>query len=417
MGYSLLDANTVAGMAGQKSTPGDGVMTTIMEGPDLTVRTVRTLADIEAVAADWRALEAKSTDALSYFQTYSWCRNWVAHFAGKSSGHQPIIQTAWRGDALVAVWPLMLTGRWGIRKMVALGDPHSQYCNAICDPHHAHADAIRSLLARSLETGGCDVALFRPIPESSPLVAALGDVPRIAGYDNESSILDLSAFGSSDAYVQSLGKLQKRNRNRRRNHLARLGELSFEVIWPDHKDFAPLVALGTQMKRRWLTETGRYSTGFAIKGYEDFLANLSGDRKRLEGACLSVLRAGERVVAVELGFIHKRAYYAYIGGFDWELRELSPGKVQMEMTVCWLIDNGVTAYDLLANPADYKKSWSNTAVRLLGFAAPMSWRGRLYLNAWLPLLPAVKATYTAVSARLRRLMIFGQGVGCLILCM
>lgn len=391
-------------------------MTTIMQERDLTVRTVRSLDDIEAIAADWRALEAASADSLSYFQTYSWCRNWVAHFAANGGEHQPVIQTAWRGDTLVAVWPLMLTGRWGIRKIVALGDPHSQYCNAICHPEHGEADTVRTLLASSLATNGCDVALFRPVPESSPLVPALDVVPRIADYDNESSILDLSEFGSSEAYVQSLGKLQKRNRNRRRNHLARLGELSFEVIWPDHPDFAALVAEGTRMKRRWLKETGRYSTGFAMKGYEDFLGHLSGDKERLEGVCLSVLRAGERVVAVELGFIHKRAYYAYIGGFDWELREMSPGKVQMEMTVCWLIDNGVVGYDLLANPADYKKSWSNTAIRLLGFAAPMSWKGRLYISAWLPMLPAAKAAYTAVSERMRKLMIFGQGVGCLILC-
>ncbi len=209
--------------------------------------------------------------------------------------------------------------------------------------------------------------------------------------------------------------MQRRRRNRRRNHLARLGQLSFEVVWPNQEGFAALLAQVLEMKRRWLRETGRYSTGFSVKGHGDFLATLAGDRERMEGACISVLRAGDRVVAVELGFIHKGSYAAYIGGFDWELRDHSPGKVQMEMTVCWLIENGITAYDLLANPTAYKKSWSNAAIRLACYATPLNWKGWLYLNGWLQLLPAIKTAYTALPKRLHRMMLFGQSAGYLLL--
>src|SRR5690606_22574853 len=128
------------------------------------------------------------------------------------------------------------------------------------------------------------------------------------------------------------------------NRLARLGELQFSMVWPGDPSFPVLVRACAAMKRQWLMETGRYSTGFGMKGYDDFLAGLSGDSETLSGACLSVLEADDRVVALELGFIKNHHYYAYLGGFDWALRDLSPGKVQMDMTVRWLVDHGIIAY-------------------------------------------------------------------------
>jgi CelD/BcsL family acetyltransferase involved in cellulose biosynthesis len=383
---------------------------------ELICRTLSTMAEVDAIADQWLAVEQDCASRLSYFQTLSWCRGWIAQFCGPN-GPVPHIRTAWRGSELVAVWPLMLAGgSIGLRRLENLGEPHSQYCNIICRSD-VDLDAVLAVLVADLASAGqCDVAVFKPVPAGSGLERALQQFPDIRGYENEASVLDLSLYASADDYTAQLGKLQKRNRNRRRNHLARRGELSFSVIWPDHADFAELIAQGAAMKRRWLSETGRYSAGFAFAEYETFLAGLSGDAATLSGACLSVLRAGDRVVAVELGFIHKRHYYAYLGGFDWDLRDLSPGKVQMDMTVGWLIDQGVEAYDLLVNPADYKRSWSNRDIQLRGFAVPMTWKGRLYAGAWLPTIrPAIKRVHAMLPEAARRLVSLGQGMTCLIL--
>ena len=109
-------------------------------------------------------------------------------------------------------------------------------------------------------------------------------------------------------------------------------------------------------------------------GFGEFLASFEAGREALNGACLSVLEAGERVAAIEIGFLHARHYYRYLGAFDWDLHDVSPGKVQMEMTVCWLIDNGIATYDLLAHPSAYKDSWSNRIVGLKTYAITRTWR-------------------------------------------
>ena len=159
------------------------------------------------------------------------------------------------------------------------------------------------------------------------------------------------------------------------------------------------------MKRVWLAETGRMHAGLLASGTDSFFAGLPGSEKEREGAMLSVLSAGGKPIAIELGFLRGGHYYAYLGAFDWNLRHLSPGKVQMESTVCWLIEHGIEAYDLLTNAADYKESWSNRSENLGTFAQPFSWKGRIYAEAWMPTLrPIIKRMYYAVPGSIRRWM-------------
>ncbi|MBJ3783532.1 GNAT family N-acetyltransferase [Devosia sediminis] len=384
-------------------------------GGSLTSRVLGTLGEIDAIAHAWRALEADCADPLTYFQSFDWCRNWVAQFCADGS-HIPYVVTVWQGDTLLALWPRMIVESAGIRRLETLGVPHSQYCGILMRQDAGPFGEIAALLRRQVRQSGCDVILSRAVLAGSVLERVLGDKPRVEGADNAASMLDLSGFASADDYVARLGKLQKRNRNRRRNHLARLGALDFEVIWPEHRNFAALVTLCIAMKRQWLAETGRLGTGFAMRGLEDFLASLEGNPAALEGACLSVLRAGDRVVALELGFIRSGHYYAFVGGFDWDLQALSPGKVQMEFTVAWLIGQGVTGYDLLINPAEYKASWTNRSIAVSSRAEALNWRGRFYAGAWLPRIrPALKRLHADIPILVERVMAVLRPAACMIL--
>ena len=304
----------------------------------------------------------------------------------------------------------------GIRVLQNLGAPHSQYCNLLCDDAVLADSVAYALLSKIEAEPDCDVAVFHPVPQRSKLAQLLKARPTIRGYNSNSSLLDLTAFADSESYRATGGKLKKRNRNRRRNHLARLGDLSFEVVWPSDPRFAALMRQCAAMKRQWLSETGRVSSGFSFKGYEGFLATLKGDAETMSGACLFVLKAGEAVVATELGFLQNGHYYAYIGSFDWNLRHLSPGKVQMEMTICWLIDNGVTTYDLLGGEGDYKGSWTDRTIKLEGYSLCFSWKGRFYAQTWLPhLRPLAKRLYHSAPDSLRRLIAAVQSFGVVVI--
>lgn len=374
--------------------------------------THRVLADPAAMdqAADaWRALEAAAADGLTYFQGFDWCRAWISVFGGARC--RPAVSTVWRGRRLVALLPLMREGG-GIRRLRILGAPHTQYANLLIDPalDAATRRGVHELLLAGLRTGGHDLALLESVPEGSPLAGMLArDLP-LGGRTDAAAMLDLSAFGAAEDYAARLSKTQRRNRNRRRNLLAQSGEVSFAVLFPGDPAFAPALAECLRLKREWLRETGRISSGLGQAGVDGFLAALSGGRGA--GACLSVLSAGGRVAAGELGFLHHGHYYAYLGAFDWDLRAASPGKVQMDMTVAWLIGEGATAYDLLGNAADYKEAWSNRALKLETHALPVNLAGRAYAGLWTARLrPGLKRLYGAMPYRLRRLAQIGQSIG------
>ncbi|MCP8883836.1 GNAT family N-acetyltransferase [Devosia sp. XJ19-1] len=379
----------------------------------IVMRVLGTLDEIEACADAWREIEVSCADPMAYFQSYDWCRNWVRQFGDIG---RPYVITLWREETLLALWPRMIVEAAGIRRLETLGVPHSQYCGALVRRGTSPKLGIAQKLEAAALQSGCDVTICRAVPEGTALAGFVADKPEVRGADNVASMLDLSAFASVEHYTNGLGKLQKRNRNRRRNHLARLGALDFAVIWPNDPRFAELARHCTQMKRRWLRETRRYSAGFSIDGYDDFLAGLPGDPVAGEGACLSMLRAGGRVVSLEIGFIRQRHYYAYVGGFDWALRHLSPGKVQMEMTIAWLIENRIKTYDLLINPADYKASWTNTSVVVRTHAQPLTWKGHVYASAWLPTLrPALKSLHGRLPTLIDRITSVLRPAVCLLL--
>lgn len=381
----------------------------------MALRRVDSLSDMEAVADRWRSLEARAGTPLSYFQTYDWCRAWVETFAGPDSGKSIFIQTAWRGEDMVAVWPLMIFSRTGLRRVATLGDPYSQYSNVIFDPTQFNDRELEGFITKALAAANVDVAAFDAVPARSALARQLGVHPwSVTGQDNESLVLNLTRWPSPEAYEASLGRDQRRRRERKRRSLARHGELSFEIVWPGNPQFAPLVHQAIEMKREWLRATGRLNVGM-MGGSEEFFSKLSGSEKDLSGAAMSVLRAGGQVVAIEIGFLQNRHYYGHIGAFDWDFADHSPGRIQVEMTINWLIDNGIRSYDWLANATDTKRSLSNFSEPLKSFGVPFSWKGRLYAEAWLPnLKPGIKRAYYALPSGIRRLMTGAQSIAAML---
>src|SRR5690606_34753567 len=111
-------------------------------------RRVTTLAEVDALAEAWQALEERCGDPLTYFQSFDWCRNWIATFAGVDDSITLRIETVWHDDRLVAVWPLMVQVIGGIRVLQNLGAPHSQYSNLICDKGHLVELPVGELVGR-----------------------------------------------------------------------------------------------------------------------------------------------------------------------------------------------------------------------------------------------------------------------------
>jgi CelD/BcsL family acetyltransferase involved in cellulose biosynthesis len=375
--------------------------------PQMELHILRTLDAIDGIAGSWRALEARCTQGVTYFQCFDWCRNWVAVVSSGASVIEPHVVTVTTDGHLVAIIPLMISrATGGVKVLSALGEPHTQYTSMLADPELYTSGANQLLSDYLKHADGFDVLAFELVPQVSCLGQVVGAASKVAGYNNKSHHLDLTLFASSHDYRGSFGGKKKRNRNNRRKQLEKhFGALSLRAIWPGDPEFIQLVQTCVDMKKVWLTETGRISLGFSIPRYADFLTTLSGDVQAREGAVALVLEAGGKTVAIEISMIRHGHIYAYIGGFDWNLRGLSPGKVQMEATVCWAIDNGLKAYDLLGNITEYKHSWSNKTFGLDAYRRSRTARGWLYINVWLKAAkPVLKRIFQALPTRARKIV-------------
>lgn len=368
----------------------------------------RVLVGIDAMAsieAQWRALERTCSERFTYFQSYDWCKNWADIFCGDVSPvGKPVIVTLWQGEELVFLWPAMISNRkFGASVLCTLGEPHTQYASAITA---AVFDPVmhKSLLENALRSiPNVDLVSFEAVPQDSMLLRALGNDAVDANTENETAYFDFTAFADWEGVLASMSKSQRRSRRKRLKQFEALGEVSFDIIPGDDPAYQDIISTAFTWKKRWLRETGRVSRGFSMEGYDTFIQSLAATSCKGDGAFAACLRIDGKPVAIEQGFVHHGHYYAYIGAFDYDFYDYSPGKVALQMMLQRLMERGVQSYDLLGNPAEYKSSWSTNTTPLHQFFIPLSLLGRLYMDLWIDKVrPGLKKVYHSTPASLRR---------------
>jgi len=356
---------------------------------------VRSIDGIVAIADQWRALELRAADPMTYFQSLDWCLTWCRFYGGENDENGIRIATVWQAGRLVLVWPLMLAGSpWTVRRVLPLTLPHGQYGNMIVDPELC-AGSLSAIVGECLDrvtsADSPDLVSFADVPASAgELRAACGEAGQVqpAG---ASAWMDLTRFPDWESYRQALGKTVRKGRNRRRNALQRLGEVDYVVKCGNEEGYVELVHAGVEMKQVWLKETGRATRVVNRPDFADFLSALSYDPETRSGAVAAAVMLDGRPVAVEIGFEWFDRFYSYLGSFDWDLRGHSPGKVQLEEAMRWCIERGIHAYDLLGEPSTYKSDWSNMSTPLNSWGTEPTLRGKAYASIWSrSLRPAAK---------------------------
>jgi len=92
---------------------------------------------------------------------------------------------------------------------------------------------------------------------------------------------------------------------------------------------------------------------------------------------VSSIRAGDYLLAVNVGLDHERRSYYLLPSYDPEHRKHAPGRLLMEYLIEETFSRGYAEFDLLMGAEEYKWVWA-THARLLG---PV---GLLPVSAWLP---------------------------------
>jgi len=361
---------------------------------DYAVNTVTDLADLDALADEWRALERAPGSRTTPFQTFAFVRQWARHFSGRDQ--QIRILTVRSGGRLVLIVPLAVyRTRFG---MIAgwMGHPLLQYGDVIADPAFDTGAMLTEAFAQLRKAGDVAALDLRLVREDAACAAWLDANTAVSGEQQYAIGIDLRPFATPDSYAGIRAHRAKRNRKRWRK-LSERGEVAFRIV-EGGDEAADLVAAGFAMKQDWLNERGALGKALADSDVLECLQTLARDGH----AVIGVLEVDGRSVAMEVALRHEGRHCAFLGAFDMDFAKYGPGNVQIEKIIEWCIGRADRIYDLMA-PADlHKREIGSIAVGVRNYAAVFSMKG----------LPAaywstkgrghVKAAFESLPVGLRR---------------
>ena len=383
------------------------------DGHDYQLVQLNSIEQVLSIKPQWQALERATPDRFDYFQSFDWCYQWCLTKFGrdrKCRNAELSIYALFCDDAIVMIWPMMVVKtRIGTKILTMLTDPLVQYANVLVDKNLVSAEVGREVWQVIRKHAEVDAVTFNHYPSGSFLDEILSKDGFVEHALSEASILDLTAFETWDDHHASLSRNQRKQRNRRRNNLHKLGDVTYEVNFGGSKKYAERVQIALEMKQVWLAKTGRKPGILAEPDTETFLVGLAGTEVgplgSPEGALVHALCVDRIPVALEIGMVKGRHYYSYLGAFDWTLKDYSAGKVQIEAAQEWANSVGLEVFDFLGDSADYKEQWTGASQPLHSRSMPVTALGLPYCAIWKSRLrPQLKQAYKNMDPDKRKVI-------------
>jgi CelD/BcsL family acetyltransferase involved in cellulose biosynthesis len=330
-------------------------------GADVKIEILTSEAAVAALAAQWQQLQARV--GRSPFTDSRWIDAWW-RFLGKPHGFRLHVAAGWESDRLVAVAPLAVVRRHGLRRLQWAGAEVFDYCDMLLEDQR-HAATLWQAVRRR---GGYDLAQLRDVvPAASCLPALSAFASRVRHAQACHIRID---WPTGEAWLAQLSSSTRSLYRRRLRQLEAKGPVRYEVTRVAPLPGEVIDALVRQ-KTAWCAEHGKSSV-FAKPGAAAFFRRLAELGAEAGNLHLSSLHCGEQIVATHLGFVHADTFYWYMPSYDGAFAQVSPGRVMMMKCIGWAIDNGLGEFDFLRGEEDYKNSFANGTRDLAHFAFPGS---------------------------------------------
>lgn len=351
------------------------------------VDVLRTLADIEAIEHDWRALEAATPEA-SGFQSFDWCHAWMQ--AAQADAQWRIVAVR-DGAELVALWPLECSRFFGARVVRWLGEPWTQYGDVLVVDDRSRRNRLAAAWREIASWTDVDLVKLGRVRADAALSALPGFAGRAIVHCEWAPFIDL----------QRARPAPSKGLRARRRKLEAMGPVRFEILTKPSPRRA-CVAQAIAFKEAWLRSRGLPSSGLSHASLDALMASLANSETLVIGA----LKVGEDVAALELGLRTNGAFRSLLGSHDERFAQGSPGHQLIGHVADWCRAEGLKAYDLMVPADTYKRQWSNDEIAVDDHLMAMRLRGQLAAT-WYRSRPQVKRFYLRLPERLRHLVSSG----------
>jgi CelD/BcsL family acetyltransferase involved in cellulose biosynthesis len=368
-------------------------------------RVATTAAELEALGGEWQALERRSHGAI-FFQSWAWCAHVVRILAAEADrpALQAAVATAWRGETLVALWPMRVRTTMGARILCDLTDPFGQYADVVVDDEASVAPA--TLLARMLERAvaetGASGATFRKVRADSRLGHFLARRAGPMGETQLAPFVSMAGYGDFESYHATLKSKTRKNLRNARHRLERQGSVRHVALRRDPAMAAQLEQC-LALRLDWLKERAQTSSAFNDPAFLPLLRKLSDTKSHgIDVMCMS-LTVEDTPVSVHFGFAFGGRYYAYMAARNPVFDDCSPGKLHLEHVLRSCHAAGLGTADLLAPMMPYKLTWASGTVPVTDYGMAFDWRGQAVVGLWHGTLRTVgRRAFNALPERIRR---------------
>jgi CelD/BcsL family acetyltransferase involved in cellulose biosynthesis len=314
---------------------------------EVRFRTLRTPAEIEALAPDWDAL-VTSARRPSPFLLASWVASWLREFGDQ---FDPCITVATRGDLLVGIAPFVV--RRSNRLAHFVGGHESSLADLQLAPGEGLATAQQ--LLRPLAESGASALNAYGVPGDSALMRAAGSrlraIPRAGA-----PVLEMPD-GWEAAYERRTSKNRRSEDRRYERRLNDLGSVEITVS-RDVSDVEEALGAALEIhRRRWQGRPDGSSFGDARRtGFmRTAVAQLAGQGRY--GICL--VRLDGRGVAFASWFQIGATIYGHRTAFDPEFSRFAPGQLAQRRGLAASGEAGATRVEFLGDADEYKRRFAD----------------------------------------------------------
>ncbi|MFI5010915.1 MAG: GNAT family N-acetyltransferase [Hyphomicrobiales bacterium] len=360
------------------------------------IRVIADRARFDALEAEWNALFARVARPDQLFQSFNWLWHWANHFLGAST--RLSIVTGWRGGRLVMAWPLVVRHSLGLLRLGWMGEPASQYGDALVEPG-ALAHAMLRQGWRAACSQGADVAFLRKTRRTSQAASLFAEL----GAPSVSSFAPYLDFAGAKTFEEVQKRFSAKARSSRRRLMRRLEEAGTIAFLDEARgeEARALVARTFALKRQGLAQRGRYSPALEDPAMEAFFRDAMSDDRRPVGSLFNAISCDGVVIGVALSFVCKSEGFGHILAHDVGFNKQGVGVILAERIFGAAHGRGIGRFDMLAPNDAFKMEWASGEVGVDDWAIPLTLKGTFLVRLWLGgVRGALKRIADAAPARL-----------------
>ncbi len=320
----------------------------------------------QGVRQEWNEL-LKQSAADCPFLTWEWLYSWWKHLAERRRLYIVAVRD---GDDLIGLTPFAVN-RWPASRLppfrtlgfIGEGDVCSAYLDVI--GRRSREQEVVEAITDHLVRRGPILDLTEVVSGSSltfAVVARLGARNWTSAAVRASVCPFIPLDGHSwESYLATLGPDHRYNVRRRLRQLASWFDIRFDRVATDDERRAALEELVTLHHKRWQARGGSAFCTPGLLAFHEEFSRLALERGWLR---LFVLRLNGAPASVLYGFIYKRRFYFYQGGFEPQYGKYSLGLVTVGLAIKSAIEEGAEEYDFLHGAEQYKFHWAKSAREL-----------------------------------------------------